>query len=119
VLRRPPYSRYEPRLLSEELLTAAETARRLGVTRATIYDWLGLSRRNLLEIHGRRVTIEFFQTGAKGQGRIRLEAMEVVRIKELLRVKPTTMLERRPPTRRQSFPHITVPLGRPDRRVGS
>ena len=55
--------------LSDELLTPAEAAPRLGITSTTLYDWFGRSRRNLLEIHGRRVTIEFFQTGAKAQGR--------------------------------------------------
>jgi len=105
--------------MPDVLLTPAEAARRLGITRATFYAWLGLSRRSLLEVHGRRVTIEFFQTGAKGQGRIRLEASEVDRIRELLRVKPTISLQRRPMVPRRTFPHITAQLGRPDGRFGA
>jgi hypothetical protein len=105
--------------MPEDFLTAAESASRLGVTRATMYAWLGLSRRNLLEIRGQRVTIEFFQTGAKGQGRIRLDAREVERIREFLRVKPTAAPERRPSVPRRTFPHISVPLGHPHRHVES
>lgn len=101
--------------MPDELLTPAEAASRLGITRTTFYDWLGRSRRGLLEIHGLRVTIEFFQTGAKSQGRIRVEAREIARLKELLRVVPTAVRERRPIVPRNSFPGITVPLGRPDR----
>jgi hypothetical protein len=104
--------------LSDELLTPAEAAPRLGITRTTLYDWFGRSRRSLLEIHGRRVTIEFFQTGAKAQGRIRIDAHEVERIKDLMRVIPTAAPVRRPPVQRNNFLHITVPLGRPDRRIG-
>lgn len=96
-----------------ELLTPAEAAHRLGVSVTTLYDWLGRSRRNLLEIHGQLVTIEFFQTGAKAQGRIRIPAVEIERLQELMRVKPRSAPTRRPPIRRESYPFITVPLGYP------
>lgn len=99
----------------DELLTPAAAAVRLGLARTTLYAWLGLSRRNLLEIHGRRVTIDFLQTGPKAQGRIRITAREVERIRELLRVQPIAAPLRRSPTPRLTLPHITVPLGRPDR----
>lgn len=103
----------------DELLNPAAAAHRLGITRTTLYDWLGRSRRGLLEIHGRRVTIEFFQTGPRSQGRIRIEAREIARLKELLRVVPTNVQERRPIVPRNVFPHITVLLGRPGRGSGA
>jgi excisionase family DNA binding protein len=99
--------------MSDELLTAAEAARRLGITATTLYDWLGRSRIGELEIRGRRVTIDYLQGGARGQGRIRIEAAEVARIRELMRVVPQVPVPRRPPVRAMSFPGITVPLGRP------
>jgi hypothetical protein len=99
--------------MSDELLTPAAAARRLGITVPTFYDWLGRSRIGELEIRGRRVTIDYLQGGAKGQGRIRIEAQEVERLRELMRV--TTIAPPLPRThlRRDSFPHINVPLGRP------
>lgn len=100
--------------LSGELLTPDEAARRLGVTRTTFYDWVGQSRRGLLRIHGGPVTIEFFQTGANGQGRIGIEEGEVERLRELMRVKPSVPILRKPPTQRKTYPHISVALGRPD-----
>jgi hypothetical protein len=105
----------ETRTVADELLDPTAAALRLGITRTTLYDWLGLSRRNLLEIHGRRATIEFFQTGAKAQGRIRIESREVERIKELMRIVPTAAPVRRLLVARTTYPHINVPLGRPDR----
>ena len=102
----------------DELLNALEAARRLGIRSTTLYDWLGSSRRGLLEIRGQRVTIEYFQGGPKGQGRIFLEAAEVERIREFMRVRQTILPVRRAPIRRAMFPGITVPLGRPDRNVG-
>ena len=99
--------------MPDELLTVDEAARRLGVTRTTLYGWLGLSRRSLLAFHGRPATIEFFQTGPKGQGRIQIDAKEIERVMDLMRVKPLTVRQRRSPVPRRTFPHITVPLGRP------
>jgi hypothetical protein len=101
--------------MGEELLTAREAARRLGVSPPTLYAWLGLSDRGLLVIHGAPVTIDYFQSGPAGQGRIRLEAAEVERVRGLMRVRPQPVIPRRPPVRRDAFPGITVPLGRPDR----
>lgn len=100
--------------MSDELLTAAAAARRLGITVTTLYDWLGRSRIGELEIRGRRVTIDYLQGGARGQGRIRIEAQEVERLRELMRVATITVPPRRVPLRRDSFPGIVVPLGRPD-----
>lgn len=99
--------------MSDELLTAAAAAVRLGITVTTLYDWLGRSRIGRLEIRGRRVTISYLQGGAKGQGRIRIEAQEVERLRELMRVSTIIPPPRRTPLRRDSFPGIVVPLGRP------
>ena len=98
----------------EEMLTPTQAAGRLGITATTLYDWLGRSRRGLFVLRGQSVTVEFFQTGAKGQGRIRIPAREVERLKELMRVPVEPVRIRRPPVRRERFPGITVPLGRPD-----
>lgn len=95
------------------MLTVADAAERLGVTAATLYDWLGRSDRGLLVICGRPVTISYFQGGPRGQGRIRIEAAEVDRVRELMRVVPQAYVPRRPPVRTVSLPGITVPLGRP------
>ena len=54
--------------MSEELLTAAEAARRLGVTTTTLYDWLGRSRIGALEIRGQNTVIQYFPGGARGRG---------------------------------------------------
>lgn len=101
--------------MSDELLTAAEAARRLGITVTTLYDWLGRSRVGELEIRGRRVTINYLQAGAKGQGRIRIEAREIDRLRELMRVQTLPIVRRAPRTTPTHWPGISVPLGRPDR----
>lgn len=98
---------------SDQLLSAGEAARRLGITTTCLYDWLGQSRRGLLVIRGRAVTVNYFQGGPRGQGRIRIEASEVQRLRELMRVVPQAYVPRRPPVRAVNFPGITVPLGRP------
>ena len=98
--------------MAEELLSAREAARRLGVAVATLYDWLGRSDRGLLVLRGRPATVGYLQGGPRGRGRLRVEAGEVERLKDLLRVRPRPHAPRRPPGR-GSFPGITVPLGRP------
>lgn len=101
--------------MADELLSAKEAARRLGVSVLTLYGWLGLSDVGQLRIRGQQVTIRYFQTGPRGQGRIRIECGEVERVKERMRVQPQAPILRRPPIRRDAFPGITVPLGRPGR----
>jgi hypothetical protein len=97
----------------EELLSAQEVARRLRIAVATLYDWLGQSDRGMLLVRGQPVTIDYLQGGPRGQGRIRIEAQEVERLKDLLRVRPQPHVPRPPPLRNPSFPGITVDLGRP------
>lgn len=100
--------------MTEELLTAQEAARRLGISVATFYDWLGQSDRGLLIIRGQTATINYYQGGAKGQGRIHIEPNEVERIRDLMRVHAQPNQTRRRPIKSQGFPGITVPLGRPE-----
>ena len=85
----------------------------MGITTTCLYDWLGQSDRGLLVIRGQAVTVNYFQGGPRGQGRIRIEASEIERLKELMRVVPQAYVLRRPPVRVMNFPGITVPLGRP------
>ena len=89
-------------------------AHRLGVSVTTLYSWLGLSDRGLLVIRGQPVTVNYFQAGPAGQGRIRIESSEVERLKELMRVVVDPRRPRRPPVPRGRFPGITVALGRPE-----
>jgi len=100
--------------MSEELLSAKEAARRLGMAVTSLYDWLGQSDRGFLVIRGERVTIDYLQGGPQGQGRIKLAASEVERLQDLMRVRPQRPAPRRRPLRQHLFPGITVPLGRPD-----
>ena len=100
---------------SQELLTAREAARRLGIATASLYDWLAQSDVGALAIRGQAVTVEYFQGGAKGQGRIRIEAREVERLRDLMRVRPHAPVERRPPPPLHRYPGINAKLGRPDR----
>jgi hypothetical protein len=101
--------------MSDKLLSARETARRLGIAVTSLYDWLGQSDRGLFVLRGQPVTINYFQSGPQGQGRIRLEASEVERLKNFLRVQPQRVRCRRAPVPRETFPGITVELGRPTR----
>ena len=100
--------------MDDGLLTSEEAARRLGISRTTLYDWLAQSDAGSLMIRGQPVTIDYFQGGRRGQGRINLEAREVQRLVELMRVRPRPDRSRRPPTRRQHYPGITVELGDAD-----
>ncbi len=97
--------------MENDLLTARYAARRLGISTASLYDWLTQSDAGKLVIRGKPLTIDYFQGGAKGQGRIRIEAQEVQRLKEAMRVRPRPVQQRRPPTRRHHYPGITVELG--------
>lgn len=100
--------------MSGDLLSAREAARRLGITPATLYGWFSQSDRGLLVLRGRSVTVHYFQGGPRGQGQIRIEAAEIERLLDCLRVKPQPAPSRRTPyIQPATFPGITVPLGRP------
>jgi len=97
----------------DDLLSVRDASIRLGIQPATLYDWLGRSDRGLLVIRGRPVTIQYYQGGAAGQGRIRIELGEVHRLRELMRVQTQPLPQRRPPAIQARYPGIIVPLGRP------
>jgi len=105
----------DARTLNDALLPAPTAATRLGISVTTLYDWLGQSDRGVLVIRGQRATIEYFQGGPRGQGRIQIEAVELDRLRELMRVHPQRAIPRQLPVRRDHFPGIKVPLGRPGR----
>jgi hypothetical protein len=96
-----------------DLLSAQQSASRLGISVSSLYDWLSQSDRGEFVIRGESVTIDYFQTGRCGQGRIRLAVDEVERLKELFRVRPRKTVPRRQPVKPLAFPGITVALGRP------
>lgn len=100
--------------MSDELLPAQEAARRLGISVASLYDWLAQSDQGQFVLRGQPVTVDYLQGGPKGQGRIRIEAGEVERLKELQRVRPRPVRQRRPPKRRDCYPGIYVELGTPE-----
>ena len=79
-----------------------------------MYQWLAESDAGTLVIRGQPVTVDYFQGGRRGQGHIRIEAAEVERLRELMRVRPHPARKRRPPVKQQHFPGIHVKLGNPD-----
>ena len=97
--------------MSDELLSTAEAARRLGISCASLYSWLAQSNAGTFVLHGQAVTIDYFQSGARGQGRIKIEATEVERLRDLMRVRPRPQTVRRPPIQQTQFPGIYVKLG--------
>ena len=100
--------------MSDYLLSTSEAAHRLGISRATMYQWLADSDAGTLVIRGQPVTIDYLQGGTKGQGRIKIDAREVERLREAMRVQPRPVRQRRPPRKRHHYPGITVELGDPD-----
>lgn len=110
---RPSLEGFPGWFMADELLSAAAAAEQLGIKVTTFYDWLGRSRLGELEIRGQRVTIDYLQGGAKGQGRIRIEAQEIARLKELMRVGTRAIAIPRSCPSPRNWPGIVVPLGRP------
>jgi transposase-like protein len=94
-------------------LKVREAAQRLGIAPATLYDWLGQSDHGVLQLQGERVTIRYYQGGPQGQGRIQIEADEVERIRECMRVHPIPAAARRSPAQQNTLPGITAKLGLP------
>jgi hypothetical protein len=100
--------------MDDQLLCTTESARRLGISVASLYDWLARSDQGDFYIRGQAITVDYLQGGSKGQGRILIEEKEVERLKDAMRVRPQSRQRRPSPVRRQHFPGITVPLGRPN-----
>ena len=78
-----------------------------------MYQWLADSDSGTLVIRGESVTIDYLQGGRKGQGRIQVETSEIERLKELMRVRPRAVWQRRSPSKQHHYPGITVELGDP------
>ena len=100
--------------MSRELLSSQDAARRLGITTATLYDWLAQSDAGTFMIRGQPTTINYYQGGRKGQGRIKIDSQELERLLELMFVSPKSQPIRRAPRKQMSMQHITTKLGRPD-----
>ncbi len=100
--------------MHQVLITAREAAQRLGIATATLYHWLQQSNAGVFAIRGQPTTINYFQGGRKGQGRILIDEAELDRLKECMRVVCRRPVARRPAMRSRDFPGIIVPLGRPD-----
>jgi hypothetical protein len=88
--------------------------RRLPLCVTTMYQWLADSDAGTLVIRGQPVTIDYLQGGTKGQGRIKIDAREVERLREAMRVQPRPVRQRCPPRKRHHYPGITVELGDPN-----
>jgi len=102
------------RSMVHQLLNSKEAAESLGVSVLTLYDWLTQSDRGAFMIRGEKVTIDYFQGGRNGQGRIKVAVDEIDRLIALMRVKAKPEHVRKRPAKIRELPHINVPLGLPD-----
>ena len=100
--------------MSRELLSSQDAARRLGISTATLYDWLAQSDAGTFMIRGQPTTINYYQGGRKAQGRIKIDGQELDRLLELMFVSPKSQPIRRALPKQTSMQHITTKLGRPD-----
>lgn len=99
--------------MAKRLLNSKDAAATLGLSVLTLYDWLGQSDVGELVIRGQPVTIEYYQGGRRGQGRIKIDTQEIERLLLLMRVTPRTTYARRCPEKKTILRHITTKLGRP------
>lgn len=100
--------------MADEFLNAEDAARRLGIRRATLYDWLADSNGGHFMIRNQPVVIDYMQGGRRGQGRIRISVSEIDRLMQLMRVTPASDPVRAKPQSPHLFRGISVRLGRPD-----
>ncbi len=100
--------------VSKSLLSSVDAAHRLGISVLTLYDWLSQSDAGQFEIRGQPVTIDYFQGGRRGQGRIMIEKQEIDRLLSLMRVTPKARRVPQRPQKKSTLQHITTRLGRPD-----
>ena len=100
--------------MSSVLLSSEQAARRLGVSVLTLYDWLSKSDACAFEVRGLPVTIDYYQGGRRGQGRIKIDTQEVERLLSLMRVAPKLPRSRKRLEKEPTLQHITTKLGRPD-----
>ncbi|MBI1311624.1 helix-turn-helix domain-containing protein [bacterium] len=97
-----------------DLLTTKGAAEALGISVPTLYDWLGQSRSGEFQLRGLPVQIEYYQSGRRGQGRIRIPEREVKRLLNLMKAEPRPPAIRRSPSPKALLQHITTTPGRPD-----
>ena len=103
--------------MAKQLLNSKDAADALGLNVLTLYDWLGQSDVGEFVIRGQPVTIEYYQGGRRGQGRIKIDAQEIERLLLLMRVTPRTTYARKRPEKKTILQHITTNLGRPTETV--
>jgi len=100
--------------MSGKLRSSREAAQQFGISVTSLYDWLARSDIGEFMLRGQPFTICYLQGGARGQGRIQIEASEIQRIKDAMRVHPQPRPKRRQAIQPRNYPGITVPLGRPE-----
>jgi hypothetical protein len=99
--------------MAKQLLNTKDAAAAIGVSVLTLYDWLSQSDSGKFEIRGQPVTVEYFQGGRRGQGRIKIAHQEIERILSLMRVTPKVASSRSRCKKKPTLQHITTKLGRP------
>jgi hypothetical protein len=97
-----------------QLLSSVDAAAALGISVATLYDWLSQSNLGTFEIRGQSVTVDYFQGGRRGQGRIQIDRQEIERLLGLMRVSPKAVPVRKLPSKQPTFQHLSAKLGRPE-----
>ena len=97
-----------------ERLSSDDAASRLGISRATFYGWLAESDSGCFVIRGVSVSINYYQSGRCGQGRIQIDAEEIERLLSLMKVSPSPKQPLRSIRKKPSLTHITATLGRPE-----
>lgn len=100
--------------MKTDLLTSEQAANALGISVLTLYEWLSHSDAGEFQIRGQSVSIEYYQGGRRGQGRIRIAESEVDRLMSLMRVQPKAKRVRQKPVPKLKTQYITVTSGRPD-----
>ena len=96
-----------------QLLSTKEAAEMLGVSTTTFRNWLTQSDMGTFTVRGQRVTIDYYQGGRQGRGRIKIEQREVERLLDLMRVYPKPLKSHLPPNPKPRYQHIKVQPGRP------
>jgi len=101
-------------MANNSLFSAELAAEQLGVSVPTLYGWLNQSDVGEFIIRGIPTTIEYYQGGRRGQGRIKMHAQEVERLLSMMRVVPKMPSRRRNTPKKTTLRYITGKLGRPN-----
>lgn len=100
--------------MSRSRLSSRDAAELLGISRSTLYGWLAQSDAGEFEVRGQQVTIDYYQRGRRGQGRIQLKLQEVERLLSLMRVAPKPARVHKRQKKQPQLQHITTKLGLPE-----